>query len=587
MMKRNVLLLGALALSFTCGAQNYWNSATQLKPFRFPMPPVGYTPEKLDLNGDGKQDAVKTIINGNMPVLWLDDDGNMKNGDNEGDFVNDCILVDRNADGKYDFIVKHADLNGDEKADIQFILDYTVGGKGPKEWNSPHYMVVIDDDNDGVFNYVDWNTVTLKCWEKNGLSDFYTDYSGNSTFLKMHRTTLDCYDLRYNWENPFLFYDYDKDGLTEIALRYCDVPYASEEAKAAGYPKRQYQGRMGWFSIGIDMDNDNCPGNDFDFDMTLHYSSKNAFEYHSEVFPLKNMRGLPEADKFFPDPRVRELTKLIFPSRKNAFNYAWNGKWDSARFAWDEDDDCGRWERVELYEDRDAFKVGSKQGGVDNHNQADFAGDRGEWDSDFSGGGDIYIGGFDGRVHLYGAERGVWRIDQNTNYFQGWDRRFQNVAPEKFATVEYLDTDNNGFFDTFRYDLDGDCSYETTVSLKELGISDVCKVIDVSGMKYKDYTNLFRKVSSGLWKGAEDALKVAAKYDVSPFWYGKMMNPSTLRERYNDGWWLQFYIFKDIEYRIMQKYAMLSTEGKSVKEAEDELRSLYRAYYSRNWKSLL
>lgn len=125
------------------------------------------------------------------------------------------------------------------------------------------------------------------------------------------------------------------------------------------------------------------------------------------------------------------------------------------------------------------------------------------------------------------------------------------------------------------------------MSLKELGISDVCKVIDVSGMKYKDYTNLFRKVSSGLWKGAEDALKVAAKYDVSPFWYAKMMNPSTLRERYNDGWWLQFYIFKDIEYRIMQKYAMLSTEGKSVKEAEDELRSLYRAYYSRNWKSLL
>jgi len=96
-MKKNTLLLGALALSFTCSAQNYWNSATQLKPFRFPMSSAGYVPEKLDLNGDGKQDAVKTIINGNMPVLWLDDDGNMNNGDAEGDFVNDCILVDRNA----------------------------------------------------------------------------------------------------------------------------------------------------------------------------------------------------------------------------------------------------------------------------------------------------------------------------------------------------------------------------------------------------------------------------------------------------------------------------------------------------------
>lgn len=562
------------AVGATKGGNDYWNNGTQLKPFRFPM--FSRKPEAVDLNGDGRQDALKGFIHGNIPVLWLDDDGNMDNGDLEGDFVNDCILVDRNVDGKYDFIVKHADLNDDNKADIQFVLDYTIGGGSPAMWNSPHYMVVIDNDKDGVFNYVDWNTITLKCWEKNGLSDFYTDYSGNSTFLKMHRTTLTSADLRYNWENPFLFYDYDKDGLTELALRFCDELVSDPEAAAKGYSKTQYKGHMGWFSMGIDMDNDNCPGNDFDFDMTLHYAAKSAFEYHDCVHPLKNMRGLPEADKFFPDPRIRELTELIYPDHKQAYKKAFAGEWKSVRFTWDEDDDCGRWERVELYDNLDAFTIGTRKGGVDNNSQADISGDRGEWDTDFSGNGDIYVSAFDGRVHLYGAERGVWRIDQNTNYFQGWDKRFQATTPFQFATVEYLDTDGNGFFDTINYDLDGDADYETTVSLKELGIDDRCDVIDVSEMEYKDYTKLFKKVSANMWKNACEACKVAEKYGVSTFWYGKMMNPTTLRESYHDGWWLQFYLFNDIQDKLEMSGASAS-----------DVKAVQKAYYSGDWKSLV
>ena len=580
-MKRILSVLFVLSfMTVICWSQNYWNRNTQLQPYRFPMPAIGSRIQQLDLNGDGKQDAVSFRINETMPVIWLDDDGSMKNGDLEGDCVNDCILVDRNADGEYDFIVKYADVNGDGKADYQFIMDYTIGGGEPKMWNSPHYMIVADDDHDGVFNYVDWNTVTLKCWEKNGLSDFYTDYSGNSTFLKMHRTTLTSRDLRYNWENPFLFYDYDKDGLTEIALRYCDEPVDDKEAEAEGYSKSQYSGHMGWFSMGIDMDNDNCPGNDFDFDMTLHYISKDAFEYHDQIHSLKNMRGLPEADKFFPDPRIRLLTELIYPSRDKAFDLAWSGKWVTARFCWDEDDDCSRWERVELYEDKDAFKEGVGKGGVDNHPQSDVSGDRGEWDEDFSGGGNIYVGTFDGRIHLYGAERGVWRIDQNTEYFQGYDRSFQNTSPEKFATVEYLDTDGNGFFDTINYDLDGDSRYETTVSLASLGLDDRCRVIQVSKMKYKDYEKLFRKVADGMWERALSAGKLACSRGVGTFWYGKMMNPLTLRERYHDGWWLQFYIFNDLEFRIRQQATM------SGEDPSSRLADLCKAYYSGDWTSL-
>ena len=192
----------ALALaSLTAGAQAYWNQGTQLMPLRLP---VGERPEFLDLNGDGRQDAVKSYIYGDIAILWLDEDGNMKEGDIEGDTVNDCLLVDRNRDGKYDLIFKWADQTGNGKADLNLIIEYPRDGI-----HNINYMYVFDDDGDGVFNFFDWNIMTLACWEKHGISDFYTDYSGNSTFLKTHRKPDGMQDLRFQWENPFIFYDYD------------------------------------------------------------------------------------------------------------------------------------------------------------------------------------------------------------------------------------------------------------------------------------------------------------------------------------------------------------------------------------------
>ena len=127
-MKNTCLILAAMLLALPAtgqeeGAKTYWNARIPLQSYRIPPAPVGYQPEFLDLNGDGRQDAVKTITRDSLAVLWLDDDGNMKPGDTEGDLVNDCLLVDRDRDGIYDLIVKHVDLNGNGKADAQLILD--------------------------------------------------------------------------------------------------------------------------------------------------------------------------------------------------------------------------------------------------------------------------------------------------------------------------------------------------------------------------------------------------------------------------------------------------------------------------------
>lgn len=156
----------------------------------------------------------------------------------------------------------------------------------------------------------------IKSWNKSGRAAFYTDYSGQSAFTKMHVATYNMGDLRLNWENPFLFYDPDKDGLSEIAVRLLDSPSTKDEkASWNDYVNMQLEGVIDWVSISVDLDNDNAPGNDFDFDFTLGLRG-GGFDYMDQVHVFKNMRGLPEADKFFMDPRWRQMDELIYPDHK-------------------------------------------------------------------------------------------------------------------------------------------------------------------------------------------------------------------------------------------------------------------------------
>lgn len=577
-------MLGALVVSVAQALpydRKYWNQKLQIEPFRLPLPPVGYQVEYIDLNGDGKPDAIKSVTVNDTPILWLDDDGNMKEGDIEGDMINDCLLIDRNKDGIYggqgDLIIDWVDTDDDGKADMQIVIEYPKKNTG-EVWPNGHYMIMRDLDKDNIFNYINWNDFSLRCWDKNGVCDFYEDYSGQTMFMKIHTSTYDIKDLRLNWENPFLFYDEDGDGLTEMAIRFVDSPKIKDRSKPSNsYVNRQLEGRIDWVSMAVDLDNDNGPGNEFDFDFTIGFQGK-GFDYTDQVHKVNNLRGMPEADKFFMDPRYRQLTEFLYPDHKSAKEMIFKrGEWSRVNFVYDEDDDCGRWERVEFYDPLDPFKIGWKNGGIDNNKQSDAAGDRGEWDMDNSGKGKLYIGKFDGRLHLYGAEWGCWRIDQNANYYQGWDRMWMGMdrQPGKFGTVKYTDKDNNGFFDCIEYDLDGDKKFEMTIDLKVLGLDDRCELIDISTFKYKDYTSMMKKMSKSMWKNAMTAVQVAHKYNVQTLWYAKLMQAFSVRQQYNSGYWLQFYIYKDLEHTFMQR------------GDQEKLKQLTVAYYSGNWKSML
>jgi hypothetical protein len=108
-----------------------------------------------------------------------------------------------------------------------------------------------------------------------------------------------------------------------------------------------------------------------------------------------------------------------------------------------------------------------------------------------------------------------------------------------------------------------------------MGLDDRCDLIDISHFKYQDYLNLQKKISEQMWKNAQSAMKVAKQYDLDLNWYARWKNPSSLQQKYHNGYWLQFYIYKDLEYLFLRK--------KDHKKLED----LNKAYYGRNWESLL
>jgi len=531
-----------------------WNTKTKLNSYRPVQPTPGTKPEFIDLDNDGDPDLMKYTTANGFPVQWIDDDDDMKATDVEGDTDNDCLMADVDKNGNYgshsDAIIDWVDTDNDGKANIQIFSEYAKEKDKDKPWGPGHFMINMDLDKDDILNYIDWNTFQVRCWIHDGKADFFEDYSGHTLFLKIHASPQNINDLRLNWENPFLFYDVDKDGLTESAIRLLDRP-------TYGKPGDKFltnlTGKIDYVTMAYDLDNDNTPGNPFDFDMTITLRG-GGFDYMDQVHKFKNLRGLPAADQFFMDPRVRQLEEFIYPDHDNAKNLVFNrGKWNEAWLVYDEDDDCERWERVELLDPKDDYTIGARKGGLDDNPQSDPVGDRGEWDLDNSGNGNLYISPLDGKIHLFGAEKGTWRVDQNAFYYQGMGGLYDGYGPVRtpadptvFPLISYLDTDKNGFFDQITFDLDGDKIVDYSYSLKELGISDVAEVINIENMQYTDFSKLDKAVSEKTWKNALDFIQLAEKQGINTQWYALLKHPMTVRQKYSQGYWLKFYLFMDM-----------------------------------------
>ena len=561
---------------------------------------------RVDVNKDGRPDIIERWWNGKR-VRWLDENGDMLPTDTRGDQVADVLQIDKNGDGLYDgpldINVKWADNDGDGKADMQAWVTQ------PPEWgpdkfsaSEAHWMIFIDVEKDGVLGYLDWEKFDFANanWGYTGTTNWLPDYNGDAIFLKVHRPPQSLHDPRLNWENPFAFFDFDGDGLSEMAMRWLDPvpPLDKDVTKLTGVLNEAF--------VTFDLDNDSTKGNETDYDMSLRGAGGPGVPYRNFVHKYPALKGNPKFDECFQWNNWRRIDELMYMPHDKSYDAFFNAEWTSLYLVFDEDDDDHRWERVEMYypmhgfggpKDIDIYSTKrwrrsnyaeenmvapNERPGLGGHPQADSLGDRGEFDEDNSGGGKLYVGVFDRKLHLAGAEWGAWTVDKNGEFHGG----VKTPSPKPSATrveevVKYTDTDNNGFLDTVEYDYDGDRKIDLRFSLLDYRSSsqphpDVVLLVDTHREGWKGLNALFISIASQSWQEALTIYRAAWRRGLTTPEIDKLAFASSIGERYDHGYWLKEKVFRQLRSQL---YKARQTEPARAPALDALEKDLVRLYY--------
>ena len=561
---------------------------------------------RIDVDGDGDPDILETWWNGKR-VRWIDGDDDMRWTDVRGDMSSDSFQVDRDGDGYYDgpgdLNIKWADDDGDGKPDVQLFAANPTSDQRTIRSGTSHWMIFIDQDHDGVNGYMDWTT-----WEFSRINwrvppttspthtipppNFSPDYDGDAVFLKQHLPAWAVTDPRYNWENPFAFYDFDGDGCTEMSIRLLDTT-TKQKGGDDGTLNQTYRGYANEAMGGIDLDNDSQKGNEFDFDMSFRFFSAedgsrgdriDYRRYHNKHAGIKAPQWVLDGHYFRYD-NWRKINEFIYVPHEKCFDEMWHTNWGSCWMTFDEDDDDHRWERVEFQyptsnpysTERWASSRGNKGSqALAGHPQADSLGDRGEWDEDNSGKGKLYIGRWDGKLHLFGAEKGAWTIDEHARYWGSWPV-LGNSSPDNATKigelVQYRDTDNNGFFDEITFDYDCDKTVDLKINLLDYKTDkdphpDVRQLYNPADLRYQGLHELFCKMSKLDFQEGLKVYRAAWKKGITTKEIDDLAFASSIGEQYDHGYWLKEKIFRVVDQHLSK------SGDKSKRDA------LRRAYFT-------
>ena len=573
------ILAFVLIVSFTCIAQQ---KIPDLRKTALKSSTPNDEIVRLDIDHDGKPDILERWWNGKR-VRWLDENHDMLPTDTRGDQVGDVLQIDINGDGLYDgpndMDIKWADNDHDGRADLEAVVTQPPEW-GPDKWSAAdsHWMIFIDVEKDGVLGWVDWTKFDFgdDNWGYTGCCDWLPDYNGDAIFLKVHRPPQSLPDPRLNWENPFAFYDFDNDGLSEMAMRWLDpVPPLEKD-------KTNLSGVLSEAFVTFDIDNDSTKGNETDYDMSLRGAGGPGVPYRSMVHKYPALKGEPRFNDCFQWNNWRQIDELLYMPHDKSYDAFFTAGWKTMYFVFDEDDDDHRWERVEMYypmhgfggpKDIDIYSTkrwrrgnyaeqnmvneGEKPG-LDGHPQSDSLGDRGEFDEDNSGNGKLYVGVFDRKLHLAGAEWGAWTVDKNAEFHGG----VKTPSPKPLAThveevVKYTDTDNNGFLDTIEYDYDGDRKVDFKVSLLDYKTAsnphpDVVPLIDTQKEGWKGLNALFTRIANDSFQEGLTVYRAAWRRGLTTPEIDKLASAGAIGERYDHGYWLKEKIFRQIRARLQE-----------------------------------
>ena len=340
------------------------------------------------------------------PVLVrvLDEDGDLRMGE-EPDLDSDLYVADWKADGTVDAVTDYTDTDGDQDVDEMGI--YFIG------WTKDKITCWWGEDT-GDDNLI-WHDVGYTYRQRDCQSRSH--FGGVETFCA-YILGLDDPEWHPGWENPFVFYDLDNDGVTEEVVRI--------EGQGDVIQNLRYS---------FDADNDATPGAPRDFDVSLSAHAPEGTLLPAELGDKRTLRGIP-AGAFMAFKEVQQYS-MTFP-------------WATYQLTWDENDlnidgegfeglafkdPQERWEGI-ITQKNEFFKQigGPSCGPVNKRNEVDL-----ESDTPIR----VYYSDTDQRVHLFGANHAWLLVDYN------FDR-------EPDMRYDYHDSDGDGYLDRWTLDLNVD-----------------------------------------------------------------------------------------------------------------------------------
>lgn len=219
--------------------------------------------------------------------------------------------------------------------------------------------------------------------------------------------------------------------------------------------------------------------------------------------------------------------------------------------------------------------------GLSGHPQSDSLGDRGEFDRDNSGGGRLYVGAFDRKLHLFGAEWGAWTVDKNAEFHGGVKTPSPKpLAPRVEEVVKYTDTDNNGFLDTVEYDYDGDRKIDFRVSLLDYRSAqnphpDVATIVDTRKEGWKGLNAIFTNIANQSWQEALTVYRAAWRRGLTAPEIDKLAFSSSIGERHEHAYWLKEKVFRQLRARLQEVKQAEPARATELEALEKDLARLY------------
>ena len=415
----------------------------------------------IDKDGDGIPEEVWYIDiaprhNANkrpLLVRVICENGNLRMGE-EPDYAGYLYIADWNATGKVDAVIEYKDLDGDGDLDEMAMYYYDPNYGGLRAWWGR------DDGDDCLLWYdIDYFYYQEPCQD-------HTHFGGDETFFAFYIQTGDTHWTPF-FENPFLFYDRDGDGITEEVIRVCGKDKVIHSLRhsfdldnnATKESPRNFDVSMSAYAPGWTLEHGapsygSVPVGGSQFTLLLE-------ENHTEILTLRGKPTLPVL------------------KRKVAETFFDNVIWGRVLMTWDENDLNVSWQHGPLIERWEGIIAHPSQ--APGFEFPQIGGPScGPFNKRFQlvlspkTANEFYFSPADSRIHIKHSDR-TW-INVDYDYDQKSDMIYL-----------WTDTDKDGILDKIEVDIDGD------------GVFDDSWTLDVSNAKpvqwnFTDLNNFYAPV---------------------------------------------------------------------------------------------